>query len=169
MSLVPLLDAHSGRHRAPVPPRRTIRDRARRALLALRPPVTVRVPPATVLLAGEPERDDDFPPREVAESARRMPEPVETAPAAGGAPAISGAGAIPPWELPPGSHPYPPLDGQPVLLPLLHGGGHIVLGPGGCIDIRRDTWTAAPDSTQHDLPAVRVPAYLDQMPGGTEP
>lgn len=80
--------------------------------------------------------------------------------------AALGLGPIPEYPAP-GSHPYPDAE-LPVWFPRTEGDGLIVLGPDGCIQIRRPEWTRTPE-TSCDLQALPVvPRYLDAMPGGTE-
>lgn len=80
-----------------------------------------------------------------------------------GAPDEDGLNRYRTEPLPPESYPYPPT-----MYPRADGDGLIVLGPDGCIQIRRPEWTRTPE-TSCDMQALPVvPRYLDAMPGGTE-
>jgi hypothetical protein len=157
MTTLPLFHEHSGHHCAARRP-----GRFRRALHS----IGYWFRTGEFLLPPEP-----FDPARAFEATRagRMPSPVETEAATGEAPATADAGAIPPPVYPrPGSHPYPPAVDAPTMFPRQLGDGLIVLGPDGCIQIRRPEWASIRD-TSYDMQTLPVvPRYLTEMPGGTE-
>ena len=55
----------------------------------------------------------------------------------------------------------------PAMLPRRLGDGMVVATPDGCEVVPRDAAPDRADQTMHDLPAVRTPRYLAEMPGGT--
>jgi hypothetical protein len=105
----------------------------------------------------------NVPAREVAESARGLGS-LEKIPAAGAAPVISETGAVPPVAAM-GRH-AASLPRR-TMYPLRTGEGLVMLGPEGFELIPREAAPGRADKTLCDLPAVRSPRYLAEMPGGT--
>ena len=174
MSVFPVLDAHTGHHRAPAPARRRFtltalfrflrRSPARQAeeeRAAPVPPTGAALPPEVHVRAEWEQMRREHP-------EAPLPELRQCCPTATGE-AHTGLCA---WDpgLPPESYPYPEaLPDRLTMIMRRLGDGLIVLAPDGCIQVRvSDTAPHRADNTLYDLPAVPRGRYVDEMPGGTE-